>query len=169
MQRRNVATNLGSVRTATVNKTMRGISRIAVDRAGSRGGQQLGISGSTLWNWVRFPGSVTGSVSDGPQSGCSTRAVREGEPELRRANRDPAVDRGVLWRSSSALAKPGGYIHQQRDPFWVEPICTVMSQVGPQIDPANYYFLKKRPPSTRAVTDACEMRIMAICKANYQV
>lgn len=46
------------------------------------------------------------------------------------------------------------YIDQHRNRFGVEPICTVLKDVGVQVAPSTYYAARNRPPSARSVRDA---------------
>ena len=46
------------------------------------------------------------------------------------------------------------FIDDHRDRFGVEPICRVLTEHAVPIAPSGYYAFKKRPASTRAITDA---------------
>jgi putative transposase len=62
------------------------------------------------------------------------------------------------------------YIHQHREEFGVEPICTVLRQAGMQIAPSSYYAARSRPPSARTVADERRLRVIRqVHKENYGV
>ncbi len=62
------------------------------------------------------------------------------------------------------------YIDANKSMHGVEPICTVLTEVDVKIAPSTYYAAKKRPPSTRSVTDATTTAEIARVHAdNYGV
>lgn len=80
----------------TVNETIRENPGMAVKRACNQVGEQLGIPGSTLRNWLRAPALVSGASS-------STAAdPRERLVQLEKENRELRRANAIL-RSASAF------------------------------------------------------------------
>ncbi|MTB70901.1 IS3 family transposase [Arsenicicoccus sp. MKL-02] len=143
---------------------------MTVTRACRDVGEQLGIKGDTLRNWV-----TAARVDDGELPGTtSVDAARIAELEkenrdLRRAN--------LILRQASAYFCPGGarpplsdvdaFVDAHRDEHGVEPICSTLAEAGYQIAPSSYYARKSRKPCARAVSDAVwDARITTIHATN---
>ncbi|MFK5646114.1 transposase [Ornithinimicrobium sp. LYQ121] len=79
----------------TVNETIRENPGMPVKRACNQVGEQLGISGATLRNWVRGPNPAAGSPATAPDPHERLVALEKENRELRRAN--------AILRSASAF------------------------------------------------------------------
>jgi putative transposase len=58
---------------------------------------------------------------------------------------------GRLHRPSTAALVT--FITEHKDRFGVEPICTVLTELGHKIAPSTYYAASTRPVSARALRD----------------
>ncbi|MGB3258685.1 MAG: transposase [Ornithinimicrobium sp.] len=79
----------------TVSETIKENPGMPVTRACRQVGEQLGISGATLRNWVRGPGLVAGSGETADDPHQRLIALEKENRELRRAN--------AILRSASAF------------------------------------------------------------------